>query len=128
MSKLVKKILFIVWCLVFVLVLLLFAFLGAQNNVDVPLDLLGYQTNIKVGALMAIFLFTGFIFGVIGSIYVSTKVKLQRSMADKKNQRLEKKAAKVAAKSATAEPSSIMVTTPTTIPTTTTLASAKEPG
>ena len=89
-----RKILLFVYAIIFIALLLLLAFFGVRNNVVVPLDLLVIKTEARLSTLMASLLFTGFILGVMGWSYVLGKIKLRRSMAAKKAQRLEKKAAK----------------------------------
>lgn len=86
-----KKILFYIKLIALMLVAFIFAFFGVSNNDPVTVDLLGGKADIRLSILLGISLFLGFLLGVLGAIYTSTKIKVSRSLTQKKAAKVEKK-------------------------------------
>lgn len=80
--------------LVVVILMAVFAFIGARNNALVSLDLILFKTQLRISTLMAGLLFTGFVSGAFSLLLAQGKVKLSESRKAKKNHKLEQKAQK----------------------------------
>jgi uncharacterized membrane protein YciS (DUF1049 family) len=89
----VNKIRFYVLLVLFVLLLFILAVLGGANEALVTVNLFFFAPELRLSTRMAALLFLGFLFGVLTSLYTLAKIKLKKTLSQRKKSksRLAKK-------------------------------------